>query len=84
MITILLVLIIIAIVALFSAQNAEPVVVSFLTWRFEASLPIIIVLCMLIGISIGMIITSLFRRKRVRERKIQDTPEDVKEIKTGK
>ncbi|MBI4378573.1 MAG: LapA family protein [Nitrospinae bacterium] len=84
MITIILILITVAIVSLFSVQNAGPVVVSFLVWRFEASLAIVIVLCMLAGISIGVVIASLARRKTVRERKIQDKPEDVKEIETEK
>jgi len=70
MITIIFILIIIAIVALFSAQNAELVAVSFLKWKFEASLAIVIVLCVFIGIIIGVIISFLLRRKKVTERKI--------------
>ncbi|OGW04779.1 MAG: hypothetical protein A2889_09875 [Nitrospinae bacterium RIFCSPLOWO2_01_FULL_39_10] len=70
MITIIFILIIIAIVALFSAQNAATVSVSFLTWKFEASLAIVIVLCVFIGIIIGVIISFLLRRKKVTERKI--------------
>ena len=70
MITIIFVLIIIAIVALFSAQNAATVSVSFLTWKFEESLAIVIVLCVFIGIIIGVIISFLLRRKKVTERKI--------------
>jgi uncharacterized integral membrane protein len=38
---------------LFSVQNAAPVVVSFLSWKLEASLAVIIVLSVLIGILIG-------------------------------
>jgi len=71
MITIIFILIIIAIVALFSAQNAATVSVSFLTWKFEASLAIVIVLCVFIGIIIGVIISFLLRRKKVTERKIK-------------
>ena len=71
MITIIFTLIIIAIVALFSAQNAATVSVSFLTWKFEASLAIVIVLCVFIGIIIGVIISFLLRRKKVTERKIK-------------
>ncbi|HAP67682.1 MAG TPA: hypothetical protein DCQ99_07870 [Nitrospinae bacterium] len=70
MITIIFTLIIIAIVALFSAQNAATVSVSFLTWKFEESLAIVIVLCVFIGIIIGVIISFLLRRKKVTERKI--------------
>ncbi len=71
MITILFVLFIIAIVALFSAQNAAPVVVSFLTWRFEASLAIVIVLCVLLGIVIGAAISFFLRRKKTLGDKIK-------------
>lgn len=70
MITILLILIIIAIVALFSVQNAAPISVSFLAWKFEASLAIVIVLCVFIGIIIGATIALFLRRKTVTERKI--------------
>lgn len=56
MITIVLLLIIITIVALFSVQNAAPVAVSFLFWRLEASLAIIVFLSVLAGIVITAII----------------------------
>ncbi len=64
MITLFIVLIIIALVTIFSVQNAIPVAISFLFWRFEASLAIVIFLSVLSGIIIGMIIVSLLRIKQ--------------------
>jgi uncharacterized integral membrane protein len=49
---------------LFSVQNAAPVVVSFLSWKFEASLAVIILLCVLVGILIGGATASFWRLKR--------------------
>ncbi len=54
-----IVILILALVAVFSVQNAAPVVVSFLSWRFESSLAIVIVLSVLSGMLIGGIITSI-------------------------
>lgn len=61
MFTVILVLIMIAAVTIFSVQNAMPVAISFLFWRFEASLAIVIFLSVLCGIIIGAIIVSLIR-----------------------
>lgn len=55
MITIVLLLVLVAIVTIFSVQNAFPVAVSFLFWRFEASLAIVIFLSALSGILIAVI-----------------------------
>lgn len=54
-----IVILILALVVVFSVQNAAPVVVSFLLWRFESSLAIVIVLSVLTGMLIGGIITSI-------------------------
>lgn len=61
--TIILLLIIVAIVSIFSVQNAMPVAITFLFWKFEASLAIIIFLSVLSGIITGAIIISLFKIK---------------------
>jgi len=50
-----LLLSIVALVTIFSVQNAAPVAVSFLFWRFEASLAIVIFLSVLTGILIAVI-----------------------------
>jgi len=67
---IILVLIIIAIVTVFSVQNAAPVIVSFLSWKFESSLAIVIFLSVLSGIIIGAVITSLSRMRRSKLQKV--------------
>jgi uncharacterized integral membrane protein len=66
---ILIVLIIVLIVAIFSVQNAAPVSISFLFWQFQASLAIIIFLCVLSGIIIGSTVMFLIRAKRQRKEK---------------
>ena len=60
-----LVLVLIVLVAVFSVQNAGPVTISFLVWRFEASLAIVIFLVLLCGVLIGLIVSFWrgFRRK---------------------
>lgn len=63
MATIILLLIIVAVVAIFSVQNAMPVAIAFLFWKFEASLAIVIFLSVLAGIIAGAIIVSLLRIK---------------------
>ncbi len=71
MLTLILLFLIIAVVATFSAQNATPVAVSFLSWRFEASLAVVIVLSLLAGILTGMVLLSWARLKRsMRQKKL--------------
>lgn len=52
---------IILFVTIFSVQNASPVAISFLFWKFEASLAIVIFLCLLCGAMIGVVLMYLFR-----------------------
>jgi len=68
-ITLVLVIIIVAIVAVFSMQNATPVSVMFLAWHFEASLAIIILLSVLTGLISGMIILLSIRFVRSARKK---------------
>jgi uncharacterized integral membrane protein len=63
MATIIVLLIILFFIAVFSIQNAIPVGITFLFWRFEASLAIIIFLSVLGGMIAGAIILSLLRLK---------------------
>jgi len=63
MAAILIVLIVIAVVTIFSVQNANPVTISFLVWKFEASLAIVVFLVLMVGIIIGATIASFFRIK---------------------
>lgn len=67
MITMITAVIIIFLVTVFSIQNAAPVVLSFMLWKFEASLAIVIFLSLLSGALIGAIITSLIRSKTNRK-----------------
>ena len=63
MATIILLLIIVAVVAIFSVQNAMPVAITFLFWKFEASLAIVIFLSVIAGMITGVIIVSLLKVK---------------------
>jgi uncharacterized integral membrane protein len=63
MATVILLLIVVGIVAIFSAQNAIPVAITFLFWKFEASLAIVIFLSVIVGAITGAIIVSLLRMK---------------------
>jgi uncharacterized integral membrane protein len=69
MITMVLVVFIIIAVAFFSAQNATPVAVSFLSAHFEASLAIVVVLSFLTGMVLGMVLLSWMRLRRSMKKK---------------
>lgn len=66
--TILLVIVIV-IVALFSVQNAMPVAISFLGWRFDASLAVIALLFFLAGMIAGMGVLSWIRIRRAARKR---------------
>lgn len=68
MITIVIVLLIVAVVTIFSVQNAIPVEISFFFWKFKASLAIVFFLTALAGVVIGVVAASLFRIKRSPKR----------------
>ena len=67
MFQIALVVIIILLVAIFSVQNADPVQFTFLFWKFEASLAIVIFLSVLSGLITGITISFLLRLKLKRK-----------------
>ncbi len=56
MTAIILVLVIITIVTIFSVQNATPVAITFLFWKFEASLAIVIFISMIAGALVSAVI----------------------------
>jgi len=56
-----------AMVAIFSIQNATPVVIALLFWKFEASLALVVFLSALCGIVAGAVIVSLLRRTQPKE-----------------
>jgi uncharacterized integral membrane protein len=70
MMVLIIVIAVVSVIVLFSVQNAAPVIVSFLSWKFEASLAVIILLCVLTGILIGGALVSFWRLKRsIKKRK---------------
>jgi uncharacterized integral membrane protein len=78
MITSIIVLIVLAVVTVFSVQNAIPVVISFLFWKFEASLAIVLFLSVLAGVFIGVITAYRFRMKLFKKEQISiDRRKDV-------
>jgi uncharacterized integral membrane protein len=74
------VLVAIALVTLLSVQNAMPVLLSLLYWKFEVSLAIILVLSVLTGVIIGTIAASHFKKKPFKNQQslITQEKEDVK------
>jgi putative membrane protein len=66
--TILLVIVIV-VVALFSVQNAIPVSISFLSWRFDASLAVIALLFFLAGMIAGMVVLFWTRMRRTARKR---------------
>jgi uncharacterized integral membrane protein len=69
MFSLILAVVILIIIVVFSVQNAGPVAVSFLFWRFEASLAVVITLSLLAGIIIGMAILTGIRMGRASRKK---------------
>jgi lipopolysaccharide assembly protein A len=63
MATIIFLLIVTLIVAVFSVQNAVPVAITFFFWKLEASLAIIVFLSALCGAVAGGIIITLLKLK---------------------
>lgn len=64
MVTIGIVIAIITLVAIFAFQNAAPVAISFLFWKFEASVAILIFLCTFAGVILGVVLSALLKSKR--------------------
>ena len=63
----ILALIIIVLVAAFSVQNAAPVTISLLFWKFQASLAIVTFLSVLIGAVIATIIAVWFSLRKPKK-----------------
>ncbi|MFZ5908103.1 MAG: lipopolysaccharide assembly protein LapA domain-containing protein [Nitrospirota bacterium] len=63
MITVIILLVLILLVAIFSVQNAVPVFITFFFWKFEASLAIIVFLSAICGLIAGVIMAMLIRTK---------------------
>ncbi|MDH4161597.1 MAG: LapA family protein [Nitrospirota bacterium] len=65
----ILMLIIAALVAIFSVQNAAPVTIAFLAWTFQASLAIVILLSTVMGVVLASAAFMLLRLKRAMRAK---------------
>lgn len=76
MLTILIVLFMIALVTVFSVQNASPVTITFIYWKFEASLAIVVFLSALAGVLIAMIVMASrsLRRSAKKQGKKDERP----------
>lgn len=69
---VILLIVLLIIAGIFSLQNAVPVTVTFLSWKFEASLAIVVLLSVLGGILMGAIITLFVRFKRPPKKAARD------------
>ena len=63
--------IVIAAVVIFSVQNAAPVSVAFLTWKFGASLAVIVFLAFVIGIVVALLFDLALRLRNAARRRAQ-------------
>jgi len=72
MVLFVVLLIVVAIVALFSVQNAAPVAITFLFWKFEASLAIVLFLTVIAGVIAGILIVLLLKVKPSHKQKMED------------
>ncbi|MBA7520217.1 Lipopolysaccharide assembly protein A [subsurface metagenome] len=60
----------------FALQNAVPIAVSFLTWRFESSLALVLLITLALGILMSLLVSvpSIIRTKKIissQKKKIQ-------------
>jgi len=72
MVNLIFAVLIIAVVTIFSVQNASPVAITLLYWNFHISLAIVILLATLIGVIIGAIASTVLRRKTSPEKTTED------------
>jgi uncharacterized integral membrane protein len=64
----LIVAIIVAILAVvFALQNAVPITVSFLTWRFESSLALVLLITVALGVIMSLLVSvpSMIKRRKI-------------------
>jgi len=78
MFSLIVAIIALAVVVLFSVQNAGPVAVSFLVWHFEASLAVVIALSLLVGAIAGITVLSYIRLRRTMRKNKATRNEPVK------
>jgi uncharacterized integral membrane protein len=78
----LIVAIIVAILAVvFALQNAVPITVSFLTWRFESSLALVLLITVALGILMSLLVSvpSMIKTKRM----ISSQKKRIRELENG-
>jgi uncharacterized integral membrane protein len=86
----LIVAIIVAILAVvFALQNAVPITVSFLTWRFESSLALVLLIVLALGILMSLLVSVPSRVKRMKlissqKKKIQELESSLQRESEGK
>lgn len=68
---------IVILVAIFSTQNSQPVSFSFLLWKFQASLAIVVFLSVLSGIVMGILAAFFIRVSKKRKKMVRKEPETV-------
>jgi len=74
----LIIAIIVAILAVvFALQNAVPITVSFLTWRFESSLALVLLIALALGILMSLLVSVPSVIKKIKlissqKKKIQE------------
>ena len=69
---------IVILVAIFSTQNSQPVSFSFLLWKFQASLAIVVFLSVLSGIVMGILAAFFIRVSKKRKEMVRKEPETVR------
>jgi uncharacterized integral membrane protein len=72
MVILIILLIVVVIVAIFSVQNAAPVAITFIFWKFEASLAIVLFLTVIVGILAGILIVMLLKMKPSHKKNRED------------
>jgi uncharacterized integral membrane protein len=73
MANVVILLVIVALVAIISVQNATPVVLTLLFWKVETSLSIVVFLSMLAGISMAVVVAlSGYLKRFVKNKKLQN------------
>jgi len=69
MANVVILLVIVAVVAIIAVQNATPVVIAFLFWKFETNLAVVIFLSLLAGLLMAAAIVLSGYMKRYFKRK---------------
>jgi len=69
MTNVVILLVIVTVVAIISLQNATPVVIAFLFWKFETNLAVVIFLSLLAGLLMAAAIVLSGHMKRFLKKK---------------